>query len=246
MKVMHAPQHIGEHLETNLRGVGRLRPLVAGFTELDPGKRSVMPTVRRCLRAYSVCTDQVGPHSEEVAVAVRRSPFTKIQSVEVIQLARKVGEKGIGNDRYMTVVRYKRWSHQYAHVATHWMAALQDRATGNVSVAGNRRAAAMVGAAEKLEGKIRELIDEGREVFVTGDFNYRIHSGAQFHLWDYSPEAIFNRLGMPFRGVGLDWMAWTPGMRLIDFKVLPKGKAPNLSDHPWLIGRFKRRKPRRK
>jgi hypothetical protein len=246
VKIMHAPQHIGEHLDENLAAVGRLRPLSVGFTELDPGKHSAMARVRRALGSYDICTADIGAHSEEVAIGVRRSRFTKVQHVEVVQLHAKVGKLGIGNDRYMTVVRFTRFGRQYAHIQTHWMAALQDRSTGNVNVNGNRRAAAMVVAAVKLEAKIRVLRDEGREVFVSGDFNYRLHAGKQFELWDFSPAAIFERLDMPYRAVGLDWMAWTPGMSLKEFTVLPKGKRPNLSDHPWLIGRFRRKKARHK
>ena len=249
MLIMHAPQHIGEHLDANLSAVAGMRPLVAGFTELDPGRRSVMPTARRILSRYDVLTDDegtAGPHSQEVAVAVRRGRFVKVESSHVIKLAGKVGELGIGNDRYMTVVRFKRFGKRYGYIQTHWMAALQDRATGNVNVRGNRRAAAMVSAAEKLEAQIRVLIAEGRQVIVAGDFNYRLHKGSEFKLWDHSPAAIFERLNMPYRAVGLDWMAWTRGLRLMGFTSLPAGKAPNLSDHPWLVGRFKRRKARPK
>jgi hypothetical protein len=241
VKIMHCPQHMGENLARNLATVRELGPLSVGFTELDMGRTDFTDAVIRGLPKHEILAPDRGEHSREVPIALRRGARTTLERVELIRLSRDLPGPGIGNDRWMNVVRFTHRGSPYFHVATHWNAAIQDRATGRMRQ--NARVEATVTASQLLLTEVGQLIAEGREGWVTGDFNYRVHQKPSFRLWEHSPQACFTELGMTWVDDGLDYLAWTSGVALRAGKrveTIAPGTAGNGSDHPWLVGSFRR------
>jgi hypothetical protein len=241
MKIMHCPQRMGENLARNLATVRQLRPLSVGFTELDLGPKDATAALTQGLPDHEILAPDRGEHSREVPIALRRGPATDLERVELIKLSRDIPGGGIGNDRWMNIVRFTHRGHPYFHVATHWNAAIQDPATGKMKK--NERVEATVTASQRLVTEVGELIAEGREGWVTGDFNYRVHRKPGFRLWEHSPQTCFTTLGMTWFADGLDYLAWTSGLASRAGKgveSIAPGTAGNGSDHPWLVGRFTR------
>lgn len=244
MKIMHCPQHMGENLTRNLVTVRELEPLSVGFTELDMGPRDFTAALTEGLPDHAILAPDLGQHSREVPVALRQGPQTTLERVELIQLSHDIPGPGTGNDRWMNLVRFTHRGHRYFHVATHWNAAIQDPATGEIKQ--NPRVDATVTASRLLLTEIGQLIDEGREGWVTGDFNYRVHHVPGFQLWEHSPQTCFTKLGMTWFEDGLDYLAWTTGLALRTGKrieTIARGTDRNGSDHPWLVGSFQRTAP---
>ena len=241
MKIMHCPQHMGQNLSRNLETVRELAPLSVGFTELDLGKTDLIGTLSAGLSGYQVLAPDRSQHSREVPIALRSSVVTQLERVELIQLSHDIPGPGTGNDRWMNIVRFRHQENPYFHVATHWNAAIQDRETGKMN--DNPRVDAAVTASRLLLTEVTQLLEEGREGWVTGDFNYRVHNTPGFQLWEHSPQSCFTKLAMTWFEDGLDYMAWTAGLQLrknSQVEILERGTDRNGSDHPWLVGRFDR------
>lgn len=239
MKIMHCPQRMGENLTRNLATVRRLSPLSVGFTELDLGATDFAAALTKGLPDHVILAPDRGQHSREVPIALRRAPVTILERVELVRLSRDIPGPGTGNDRWMNVVRFTHRGHPYFHVATHWNAAIQDRETGKMKQ--NARVDATVTASQLLLSEVGRLIAEGREGWVTADFNYRVHHVPGFRLWEHSPQTCFTELGMTWFAAGLDYLAWTSGLALRrGVETIAPGTDGNGSDHPWLVGSFKR------
>lgn len=247
MKVMHCPQHVGEHLAENLRTVAREHPLTVGFTEVDLGPRDFIGVIEQGLPGYRVCAPDRGQHSREVPIALREDPHTEFERVQLISLSEDLPGPGTGNDRWMNIVRFRHRGHPYFDIATHWNAAIQDMSTGKMHH--NNRVAATVDASRLLSLHLQVLQHgEGREGWVHGDFNYRSMNLAagwalnDSELWRYAPQRVFDSAGLGWYENGLDYLAWTRGLRRTgDVRVIPRLSAANMSDHPWLVGTFERR-----
>lgn len=241
MKIMHCPQRMGANLALNLETVREIAPLSVGFTELDLGQSDFTDELAAALTTYQVLAPDRGQHSREVPIALRRSPKTQLDGVELVQLSADLPGPGIGNDRWMNVVRFQHRGDPYFHIATHWNAALQNRMTGRVLEGPRVRATET--ASRLLLTAVSQLREEGREGWVTGDFNYRVHHTPGFQLWEHSPQTVFTKINMAWFADGLDYLAWTPGLRLRKnhpIQVLKRDTENNRSDHPWLVGFFTR------
>lgn len=246
MRVMHAPQHVGQNIAHNARAVRALAPRSVGFTELDGGGRHASVSIVRKglgpLYRLGVARHDAS-HSQEVPVAVRRTRRFRVTLVDAFQLSDDLPGKGIGNDRWMTIVEYERRgllkTRKYVHIATHWNAALQNRETGELLRSDRVRTMAE-SAGPLLEVAIRRYLAAGFTVFVTGDFNYR-RPRLGVKLWYWSPQEIFTRCGLAHREDGLDYIAWSRDMRLAKYTVIRPG-AVNKSDHPWLIADLRRKR----
>lgn len=244
MRVMHCPTHTGENVQFNLNSVNTLRPTVVGFTEMYRPESVRLAQIS--LTGYQVCSQDRGGHSQENLVAVKvKSPLrpfgASVQTHRTVRLSTNIPGPGTGNDRWMNVVRFTHRGTNYAHIATHWNASIQNRNTGLVNIHTNDRAFAMVHAFHVMDRTIAALKVEQREIFVTGDFNYRKYDTPEFRLWEYSPQKLFQKNGLEFFEQGLDYLAWSTGVRLrSDIRVIPTTDPLNGSDHPWLVGEFKR------
>lgn len=236
MKFMHAPQHVGEFVAHNLDSVRRLNPRSVGFTEMDPGAHSEIPQMRHVLKDYQVCTvanGDLGPHSQEVPIAVRTGPFCKVLGHKVTRISDKAGSTGLGNERYLATARIQRFGLKVAHLQTHLPAGIQDEKTGKMHA--NVRVPAAEHAVKAIMLELSALISEGYEVVLSGDWNWRDRG----EPWEFSPLAVAAIHGMSHYDDGLDWMLWTPGLTG-SVKSIPREKGLNKSDHPWLVGRLRR------
>lgn len=237
MRFGHFPQHIGLNTEWNMHAIKTTKVRSGGMSEMDFGAHSNIALAKRVLSPeYLVLSDDLGQHSEEVPVILRRDRRVRNHQVKVYQLSDVVGDGGIGNDRWMTVATWEGLlGRKWFHAATHWAAAIQ-AADGTVHPTANHRAHAMIGASRKMETEIGKLIGNGYQGCVTGDFNYRLPQ----HVpdWHYGPNQLFERLGMRRFSDGLDWMGWTKGVKKRSIKVYQPGTKFNRSDHPWFVGTF--------
>jgi len=239
MRIMHAPSHVNQHVDSELESIYKINPLSVGRTEMDPGRTSNVPAMRRILHGYSVHTANIGPHSQEVPIGLRMDDDVTDVHSHVTQLSQDLG-KGIGNDRYMTVVLFARKGSEYFHIQTHWNAGIQAKGTG--AILNNDRVKAMEKAFHIMVHEASGLIAQGREGFISGDFNYRRPPIAQ--LWDCSPQKLYSTLGMHYHEEGIDYIGWTKGMRQsAPVRVIARGTRINQSDHPWLVGHFVRKNP---
>lgn len=234
LRFAHCPQHIGQQTTANGVGIRSLNPFSAGLTEMDHGPTTSIPKMKKALGVrYRVHSVDKGQHSQENCLVTRRRPLWVVASTQVVQVSKDLGP-GIANDRWMIVQKRRRNGgnrRKVAHIATHWNAAIQDRNSGIRF--DHRRAIAMDAAGRILESTIRSLKDEGYQVVVTGDFNYRVKGGSD--NWKYAPENIFHRQNMRVVRDGLDYLAYTKGLKAENTRVIKAGHGPNHSDHPWIV-----------
>lgn len=241
MRAMYCPQHVGVQVENNARRAAKSRARSIGFTEIDKGPVDDVSKLRRAMPGYTLYAPDKGQHSREVPIALRKNPLIKA-SASSIQVSKDLGP-GISNDRWMTILtwQFRASKRKTAHINTHWNAAIQDRPTGRLKA--SARSKAMNNAGRRLEAVIRLLLMQGYDVIVTGDFNYRSDKDAS-RAWYYSPENIFKRTGLKWHNDGLDWIAWSKGLKKKNIKTIQPGHDGNRSDHPWFIGDFSRNRVR--
>jgi hypothetical protein len=244
MRVMLASQHINAYGD-NFLVINRINPAIVGFTEMDAGKVATgLRQAKRQMPKYDFFSNNIGPHSQEVPVAIRRTLGNNPYDHQTTLLHAKVNP-GTGNDRYMTAVEMTRFGKKLVVIQTHWMAALQHRDTGLVYPKGNQRAAAMEVAFDLMQKAITGYLNSGYEAIVMGDFNYKILSEWMkkdtWQLWDHSPQALFKSLHMDWHESRLDYMAISDGLYFKGgIKEFPaggfiKGAGRNYSDHDWLL-----------
>lgn len=69
-------------------------------------------------------------------------------------------------------------------------------------------------------------------IVVTGDLNYPV-KGPERPL---SPHGVFKRTGLHWRGTGVDWVAWSPNLKIRQsperWRVIPAKVTGQ--DHPWI------------
>jgi len=241
---------MGDNLEHNLRSIAGLRPTWAGLTEQDAGRVTTFLRIKATVGAlYRILSHDRGGHSQECPILFKRTRriFWRITRNYAIQISDDLGEAGIANDRWMNLVEAERrgiWRRRSRPklllIWTHWNAAIQDRRTGDPLTHLPRWQAMNDKAGPFLEAAIRSGQAEGRDVIVGGDFNYRV--GAKSGNWYYAPENIFKRCRMKFHHEGLDYLAWSRGLRHDGVHVvMPNPSNPqalNRSDHPWLYADF--------
>lgn len=234
IRVMHAPSHVGEFVDQECQSIKQLSPDTVGRTEMDPGQHSNVPIMRRIMDNYHVIAEDKGEHSQEIPIGIKNQGHVKVESGNTIRLSHSLPGGGIGEDRWMNLVLYKWYGSPMFHCSTHWNAAIQDRVTG--AIHHDARARAMEGAFNIMLKHLSPIVRE-REGFITGDFNYRSPRLAK--LWEFSPQALFTALHMKWYEDGLDYLAWTNGVKQTSpVRVIPSGSMLNKSDHPWLIGHF--------
>jgi hypothetical protein len=234
IRVMHAPSHVGEFVEQECQSIKKLSPDIVGRTEMDPGQHSNVPVMRRVMDNYKILAMDKGEHSQEVPIGVKNEPHMRVDSAQTYRLSRSLPGGGIGEDRWMNLVLFTYHGAPMFHAATHWNAALQDRVTGAIHT--GPRVRAMEGAFHTMYN-VLEKVKREREGFITGDFNYRKPRLAS--LWEFSPQALFTALHMKWFEDGLDYLAWSKGLKETSpVRVISAGTMLNRSDHPWLIGHF--------
>jgi hypothetical protein len=240
MKIVVAPQKVGVGLRTNLSTLKGEFPLVVGFTEMDLGKSSFVPLVRSTLGpAYTVVSEDVGVHSEEIPVAVRTGLLTSITRFQVLPISPDIGTAGVGNDRYLVVVRFRHRLRTYVVMHTHTDAVIQNQHTGKLL--DNERVEPTAKAMQTIEDKAAEVLRDPQVagLVIMGDFNY-LQVDDEI-AWEHSPQKMFTRLGMTWDHDRVVYLAWSPGIApKKPTETIPAHSARNASDHAWLIGHFRR------
>lgn len=248
MRVMQAAQRFDDDVAHNMTTIARLRPRIVAMTEMaiGPNDDVRLSAARKILgpAGYTVCVgEDGGDHCHEIPVAFREGRVYKIDRVQVIQLSPDLPGDGLGNDRHLTVIRFhnRLTGRKKAHAHTHWNAGIQGP-HGNMLK--DPRVTAAAAGSRIMEGVLRALLGEGRDLSVTGDFNWRLHDNdADFHVWEHSPKAMFGRLGLDYVTTGLDWLAWSKRSlrRVGRLVVLDPGHDGNGADHPWIVARLRRK-----
>lgn len=247
MKIVCAPQKDGVGLVHNLRNLRAMRARVVGLTEMDAGARSETHLVRRIFgRRYKVLVRDIGGHSEEIPLAVKVGIFCRVLNFRLIRLSRDVGERGVGNDRYLVVVEFRRFGKTYVVLHTHVDAVIQDHHTGRMIQ--NERTVVTAIAMETIEEQARLAIFDPTVdgVWVMGDLNILpVGPGTEFPdvtPWVHSPQAMFERLGMAWDNSRVVYMAWSKKLkRRGQIQIVPAHSHVDRADHGWLVGRFTRR-----
>jgi hypothetical protein len=243
MKIVVAPQKVGVGIPHNLATIKQLQPLIVGFTEMDLGQRTFVPEVRAALGpTYEVLSKDIGVHSEEIPVAVRTGPDTEVVRFRVIPISPNVGDDGIGNDRYLIVVRLRHKGLVYVVLHTHTDAVIQNLHTGLMF--DNPRVAVTAAAMQTIEDEAEAVLADPdvTGLWVMGDFNYLpVDPSIQ---WEHSPQAMFDRLGMQWEHNRVVYLAWSKGIaEKRKVTQIAAHSDENASDHAWLVGHFRHEAP---
>lgn len=81
----------------------------------------------------------------------------------------------------------------------------------------------------RLVVTLRETHGADLDIVIMGDLQYPDLNGDN-KVW--TPRYLFERLGMSWASKGIDWVAWSSGLRVEDVKVISKDA--NGQDHPWI------------
>lgn len=249
MRIMHAAAHTGRNYVKSCHSINKLSPLSVGRTEMSAGGNEGIKIMHKEMPDYRITAVDKGGHSLENPIGLRAKgdDKTDLVSGNVYKLSDKIPDHlgeypGIGNDRWMTVEIFHHYGAEYFHAATHWNAGIQSRVNG--AILPNARAHAMIGAFHTMLNVLEPLTKRCAGGFITGDFNYRRPHIAE--LWDYSPQKLFQQLGMKWHEEGIDYIAWTHSIRQsAPIRVIKPGGI-NPDDHPWLIGHFVQKKQSKK
>jgi hypothetical protein len=245
VKILVAPQKVGTGMPKALASIAHMRPRVAGLTEMDLGKRSLVDQLRHALgKAYRVLAQDLGQHSQEIPVALRVGLFCRLVSYELLPLSPNVGTAGTGNDRWLAIVRFRLLGWVYVVLHTHVNAVIQNHDPKSPhfgEMLDNDRVDATAQAMQIIEDQAAAALADpkvGGRVLVTGDLNYLpVRRSLE---WEHSPQAVFRRLGMEWTNSRVIYLAWGAGLHLSTVSMIPAHSPDNPSDHGWILGRVRR------
>lgn len=224
-KILHAPLHGNSATNREMQRALR-RPGVVGvvFTEAyrhgpflksRPRWRATMGGTKRNARGTMVARD--------VAVLVRR--WRKPLDHWVIKGSAASTPLKIAPERFITVSVDNLWGSPLAIIGLHPHAAVRNSW-------GSDRAAKYRDYMREVHETVRDLrftYGDDLDIVITGDLQYTAGDPVR----DWSPRDLFNRLDMHVVATqGLDWVAVSDGLHLVDFEVITTGA--NGQDHPWL------------
>lgn len=131
----------------------------------------------------------------------------------------------IAPDRWITGVIYDHPIGTIEHIALH----------PNAGVEGLTREVDRVDkyarTMERLASLGTRALNSGHHLIVSGDLNYRAG-----HVAPWTPDAVFSELDLDTWRVGIDWIAYSPHLRLRTQDE--HGPTETRSDHPWMFARF--------
>lgn len=139
--------------------------------------------------------------------------------------------------RWLTGVRWKQDGKQNVLLNCHLHAVVQNRTTGKPLKRGIKRIQEYIKSIKEIEEEINAQLRDGYNVIVCGDLNYRKYNVPGFRYWRYSPQKMFARTGLKYHQHGLDYVAWSSGLKKVSIRMIPKERTG--SDHPWTIANFK-------
>lgn len=233
--VLHAPLHAPTVQPRRTVGLAcgkRCGAHSVGFTEAYP------PGMVKALARKKGWEAFCGSGGRDQRRGARDTTILLRAGSDVIgQWAWRVSEKTkpgrIAPDRFVTVVAYQAPGvGPFAHVAVHLNYVGPDVVRPVL-----KHVVEYVESADTLDRVLTFLDDDGFEYAVTGDVNLaeRDEPGKRFR----TPYDVFRRHSLTWRSAHLDVAAWSNGLRLAGFEIVPTHVTR--SNHPWLRTTLKRK-----
>ena len=164
----------------------------------------------------------------DVAILVRR--WRKNLENGVLRASLASTPIRIAPERYIVWTVDEMHGRPLAHVSVHPNAVVSSQKDWD-SDRGEKYRDAM-GALYDTVVRLRKTYGKSLDVVVTGDLQYRRTDDDR----PGSPRDIFRRLNLNWTVTGIDWMAHSDGLRLVDTVIIPP--EVNGQDHPWIEGTF--------
>lgn len=202
---------------------------VVGVQEAVRRHRLIMTTMRKDYLGFAGSEDVKA--GREVPVFLQKNEQIRYLGDGAYLVSDRVdpSNSGIAPDRFLTWVRFEFKGRKYCLINIHPNAVVQNKKTGGF-LKGLKRVREYKKSMRQLEQEIKAQQNDGFAVLVTGDLNWR-PIGQRVFKW--SPVAVFERNGLEFVNVGVDYVAWQSNAFKMHGKfVIPKGE--NGSDHPWV------------
>lgn len=139
-----------------------------------------------------------------------------------MQISKMVEPTRIAPERWVVVSLFEHPLGKVAHVNIHPNAQVQNKTTARPHVDQYAR------SVTTLRRLLRFLLRCEYLVVLTGDLNYRVNKVQD----PWSPYLMFDELGMKYRATGIDAVAWSPNLRVVDWKTVPREETG--SDHNGL------------
>lgn len=229
-KILHAPLHGASATNGELRRALRRRGVVAvAFSEAyrhgdylgsRPRWRAVIGGTKRDANGRMV--------ERDVIVLVKRR-FKRLAAGVRFACPESTPLR-IAPERHITWALHRVQGEKLAIIGFHPHAAVRHAWDSDRAEAYRQGMASL----ERLVERLRNVHGEDLDIVIVGDFNYpNVEDGRQ-----YAPRALFESLGMNFIARGIDWIAWSKGLKREKIRVIAKAK--NGQDHPWVEGTFSR------
>jgi len=144
-------------------------------------------------------------------------------------VSKRAQVENIGMARAATAVRFEYQGQTYTFINTHLNAAVQSKATKKPLSRSVKRVYEYIRSIIVLESMIKNAQKRGDIVILVGDLNY---SPVKEGIWRYSPQALFKRTKLDYRAHHIDYIAFTKGLKVKNFTIIPKARTG--ADHDWL------------
>lgn len=220
-----------KQLQADLKRLKSLGLVAIGMQETHKRYADIVKGLSDTFDEYSADRDSAGGRAPQDCTIFLHKKATYLGH-GAYQVSEQVGDSGIAAARWLVWVRFQWNGHKYALLNVHLNAAIQNRKTG-APLTGIERVRQYRLSAAEVEEEIASQQQDGYNVIVVGDFNYRRYRIANFTLWKWSPQEIFRRRGLKYIEKGLDYVAWTPTLEQRKFDEIPTSQTG--SDHPWLV-----------
>lgn len=232
MKIVSANLYVGSKQKLkDARILDRLNAVAYGLQEATYGTDEVMRVMQDEYHLFA--GSEAGKSGSEVPILLRKKGTTYLgDGAYLVSNRVRPDNKGVAPDRYLTWVRFEFRGKKYVLINMHPNAAVQNKKTGRFLSKKIKRVREYIKSMKELEEEIKAQKADGFIPIVTGDLNFRNIKAAALVHW--SPTSVFNRNGMNFHAVGLDYVAWD-SRRLSKkrIRVIPRSRTG--SDHPWIV-----------
>lgn len=246
MRFVVAPMKDGTSTESSLRFLRKLRARVYTLTEMDLGQTDNVGLAQRVFgRLYHAYFNRdLGAHSAEIPLLLRRLG-AKVLHFKLIPLSPAVPGGGVGNDRYLSVLRFRVWGRVWTVLGTHIDARIQNHdpkspVYGNFFL--NQRWYVTQKAVEIIENEIVEAKRVSDAILFGGDTNVLPVGEGLTH--PNSPLVMLKRQGFARYYSRVTTVAvWGSTFRSVP-TVYPPGKGGWGSDHAAVVAHVNRPKKR--
>lgn len=224
-KILHAPLHGASATKAEVKAALNRKGVVGvslteayrldGFLRRQTAWRAVMGNKTKDARGRMVRRNDV--------LLTRR--FRKHIDSGVVKVANESDPLKIAPERWLAWSIDNVHGRPLLHVTLHPHAAVRDRWDSD-------RAREFRRSLHALQTFIRTMRSEhgaDLDIVISADMNYPNVPDGNRH---FTPRNVFDRLDLDFVVDGIDWVAYSKGLRVVDSTVIPKGS--NGQDHPWI------------